>query len=149
MASEAVGGNMHMDTRVIKVADFKSEVKWPPRSFDVLEHHMPISHGPCRRRSIGPLPSCWNANNWKIRHRLVYDSAVQKTQTLLNLFLFASLVHGRRRHNSPPSLIGINLGILEDKENNFVSLKTSGYVNRGFSMLYSHTILHNSIQITI
>ena len=28
MASEAVGGNMHMDTRVIKVADFKYEVKW-------------------------------------------------------------------------------------------------------------------------
>ena len=27
MASEAVGGNMHMDTRVIRVADFKSEVK--------------------------------------------------------------------------------------------------------------------------
>ena len=27
IASEAVGGNMHMDTRVIKVADFKSEVK--------------------------------------------------------------------------------------------------------------------------
>ena len=26
MASEAVGGNMHMDTRVIKVADVKSEV---------------------------------------------------------------------------------------------------------------------------
>ena len=26
-ASEAVRGNMHMDTRVIKVADFKSEVK--------------------------------------------------------------------------------------------------------------------------
>ena len=26
MASEAMGGNMHMDTRVIKVADFKSEV---------------------------------------------------------------------------------------------------------------------------
>ena len=25
MASEAVGGNMHMDTRVIKVADVKSE----------------------------------------------------------------------------------------------------------------------------
>ena len=24
---EAVGGNMHMDTRVIKFADFKSEVK--------------------------------------------------------------------------------------------------------------------------
>ena len=32
MASEAVGGNMHMDTRVIRVADFKSEVKWPLRS---------------------------------------------------------------------------------------------------------------------
>ena len=27
MASGAVGGNIHMDTRVIKVADFKSEVK--------------------------------------------------------------------------------------------------------------------------
>ena len=27
MASEAVGCNMHMDTRVFKVADFKSEVK--------------------------------------------------------------------------------------------------------------------------
>ena len=27
MASEAVGGNTHMDTRVIRVADFKSEVK--------------------------------------------------------------------------------------------------------------------------
>ena len=26
-ASEAVGGNMHMNTRVIRVADFKSEVK--------------------------------------------------------------------------------------------------------------------------
>ena len=26
MASEAVGGHMHMDTRVIKVADFKLEV---------------------------------------------------------------------------------------------------------------------------
>ena len=29
MASEAVGGNMHMDTRVLKVADFKSEVMLP------------------------------------------------------------------------------------------------------------------------
>ena len=27
MASEAVGGNMHMDARVIRVADFKYEVK--------------------------------------------------------------------------------------------------------------------------
>jgi len=27
MASEAVGGNMHMDTRVIRAADFKSEAK--------------------------------------------------------------------------------------------------------------------------
>ena len=27
MALEAIGGNMYMDTRVIKVADFKSEVK--------------------------------------------------------------------------------------------------------------------------
>ena len=26
MASEAIGGNMHMDTRVIKVADVESEV---------------------------------------------------------------------------------------------------------------------------
>ena len=36
VASEAVGGNMHMDTRVIKVADFKSEVKLTPRSFGVM-----------------------------------------------------------------------------------------------------------------
>ena len=28
MASGAVGGNMHMDTRAIKVADVKSEVIW-------------------------------------------------------------------------------------------------------------------------
>ena len=28
MASEVAGGNMHMDTRIIKVADFKSEVVW-------------------------------------------------------------------------------------------------------------------------
>ena len=27
MALEAVGGNMHMDTRVIRVADFISDVK--------------------------------------------------------------------------------------------------------------------------
>ena len=39
MASEAamplvaVGGNMQIDTRVIKVANVKSEVKWPPRLF--------------------------------------------------------------------------------------------------------------------
>ena len=24
---------------------------------EVIEHHMPISHSPCRRRSKGPLPS--------------------------------------------------------------------------------------------
>ena len=33
MASEAVGGNMHMDTRVIKVADVKSEVITPRKLF--------------------------------------------------------------------------------------------------------------------
>ena len=58
MALDTIGVNMHMDTRVIKVADFKSEVKGPPRLFDVIQHHMPISRSPCRRRSIGPLPSC-------------------------------------------------------------------------------------------
>ena len=25
---------------------------------EVIQHHMPISHSPCRRRYIGPLPSC-------------------------------------------------------------------------------------------
>ena len=25
---------------------------------EVIEHHKPISHSPCRRRYIGPLPSC-------------------------------------------------------------------------------------------
>ena len=52
MASEVVGDNMHMDTRVFKVADFKSGV------IEVIQHHMPISHSPCRRRYKGPLPSC-------------------------------------------------------------------------------------------
>ena len=33
MASEAVGGSMCMNTRVIKIADFKSEVIGPQRSF--------------------------------------------------------------------------------------------------------------------
>ena len=36
MASEAVGGNMHMDIMAIKVADVKSEVKLTPRSFGVI-----------------------------------------------------------------------------------------------------------------
>ena len=62
MTSEAIGGNMHMDTRVIKVADFKSEVKRPPRQFDVIEHHMPISHSPSCLRSIEQLPSCYYIN---------------------------------------------------------------------------------------
>ena len=53
MASEVIGDNMHMDTRVFKVADFKSGV------IEVIQHHMPISHSPCRRRYIGPLPSCY------------------------------------------------------------------------------------------
>ena len=33
VASEAVGGNMHINTRVIRVAVFKSEVKLPLRLF--------------------------------------------------------------------------------------------------------------------
>ena len=55
MALEAVGGNMHMDTRVIKViwSDVFTGV------IEVIQHHMPISHSPCRRRYIGPLPSCY------------------------------------------------------------------------------------------
>ena len=36
-------GNIYIDTKVI----------------EVMEHHMLIFHGPCRRRSIGPLPSCY------------------------------------------------------------------------------------------
>ena len=28
---------------------------------EVVEHRMPISHSPCQRRSIGPLPSCYTA----------------------------------------------------------------------------------------
>ena len=47
MASEttkmAAIGNMQMDNKDI----------------EFIEHHMPISHSPCRRRSIGPLPSCF------------------------------------------------------------------------------------------
>ena len=36
MASEAIKGNMNMDTGVIKVADFKSDGKLTPRSFGVI-----------------------------------------------------------------------------------------------------------------
>ena len=36
MASEVVGDNMHMDTRVFKVADFKSEVISATFSFSEL-----------------------------------------------------------------------------------------------------------------
>ena len=50
MASEAtkmaVRGNMHIDSKVMEVI--------------FIEHHMPISHSPCRRRSKGPLPSGFN-----------------------------------------------------------------------------------------
>ena len=41
MASEAVGGTVRMNTRVIKVADFKSKVIGPPRSFG--GHHVKAS----------------------------------------------------------------------------------------------------------
>ena len=79
----AVRGIMYIDTRVIEVADFKSEIKFEFLShwghfeatltseatkmalmgnmhiyfkvMEVLQHHMPISHSPCRRRSQGPL----------------------------------------------------------------------------------------------
>ena len=38
---------------------------------EVIEHHMPISHGPCHRWSIGPSPSCFQYLLLKIwtRHR--------------------------------------------------------------------------------
>ena len=46
MASEAtkldILGSMHIYSKVM----------------EVIEHHMPISHSPCSRRSKGPLPSC-------------------------------------------------------------------------------------------
>ena len=62
MASEAVRVNVHMDTRVIWsqmtsmviLSDILTGV------IEVIQHHMPISHSPCRRRYIGPLPSCYN-----------------------------------------------------------------------------------------
>ena len=38
----ALLGNISMDSKVM----------------EVREHHMPISHSPCCRRSKGPLPSC-------------------------------------------------------------------------------------------
>ena len=40
MASEVAGGKMHMDTRVIKLADFKSEavwrLPWPQRLLETI-----------------------------------------------------------------------------------------------------------------
>ena len=69
MALEAVGGNMHMDARVIKVADFKSEVIRPPRSYGgchglggLWRQDAQGIQG-CRRRFIGPLPSCFIADH--------------------------------------------------------------------------------------
>ena len=54
MASEAtklaVIGNMPLDTKDI----------------EVLEHHRPISHSPCRRRSKGPLPSCYIPSSYSM-----------------------------------------------------------------------------------
>ena len=58
--SMAVGGSMHIYTRVNKVANFK--ISRPSRSFavirtmiteviEIIEHHMPIFHSLCRRRS--------------------------------------------------------------------------------------------------
>ena len=44
MASEAVGGNMWLKTRVIKVAYFKSEVIGPPRSLEGC-HCLGSRHG--------------------------------------------------------------------------------------------------------
>ena len=51
MASEAtkmaLRGNMHMDTRVIKVSDVKFEVK------------LDYFHCPCPPKSIGPFIALW------------------------------------------------------------------------------------------
>ena len=54
MASEAVGGNMPMNTRVIKVADVKSEVIRPPRSFGGRWRQ--YAHGYQGPNSIGKKP---------------------------------------------------------------------------------------------
>ena len=29
---------------------------------EIIEHHLPIFHSPCRCRSKGPLPSCFSGN---------------------------------------------------------------------------------------
>ena len=54
MASEAtkvaILSNMHIDSKVM----------------GVIEHHMPISHIPCHRRSKGPLPSCLNTDQGQL-----------------------------------------------------------------------------------
>ena len=62
----AVRGNMHIDTREIKVVDFKSEFKFTLRgsmevvnvSHDINGHRASHFFSPCRRRSIWPLSSC-------------------------------------------------------------------------------------------
>ena len=56
----AVIGNMQMDTKDI---------------VEVIEHHRPISHSPCRRRSIGPLPSCFMIERRRRRKRSTYRPA--------------------------------------------------------------------------
>ena len=47
-----------------------SEVIWSDiltRVIEVIQHNMPISHRPCRRRYIGPLPSCFYQRRKKRR----------------------------------------------------------------------------------
>ena len=49
MASEAVGGNMHMDTRVIRVADFESKGQMTSEV---------IKRSPWPRRPLEDISTC-------------------------------------------------------------------------------------------
>ena len=120
MASEtskvAVRGNMHNDTRVIEVADLKFEVKFKLWGLwghfeatmaseatklsilgnmqidsKVIEHHMPISHSPCGRRSKGPLPSCSGIGPLKQLHNSILPIALRFSSVTSDL-KWASLI---------------------------------------------------------
>ena len=41
---------------------------------EIIQYHMPISHCPCRRRSIGPLPSCSQEARQPVMSKIVFES---------------------------------------------------------------------------
>ena len=67
----AVPGSMHIYARVIEVACIKSEVKFAPS----------------RRKSKGPLPSCFSNENWKQSRRNLMRRALLSS-FILDIYIY-------------------------------------------------------------